>query len=67
MTNKQFKFIMRSLRRRLLESLHQKEFMCEVDPKHCDPNYRTRVVVDSEDIDIVIRTVFSEIMEDEDG
>lgn len=67
MTDKQFRFIMQSLRRRLLDSLHEKEFLCEVNPEHIDPDYRNRFVVDSEDIEFVFRTVFSEIMEDEDG
>ena len=65
MTDKQFEFIMQSLRYRLLASLHEKAFCCEVNPKHSDPEWRYRNVVDTDDIDTAVRVTFNEIMEEE--
>lgn len=65
MTDKQFEFIMQSLRHRLLVSLHDKAFVCEVNPEHVDPEWRYRNVVDTIDIDEAIRITFNEILEDE--
>ena len=60
MTDKQFEFIMQSLRKRLLDAIHDREFACEVNPTH-----PWRIVVDAEDVDVAVRTAFNEITEEE--
>ena len=66
MTQKQFEFIMKSLKAELLSALHSKEIWCDLDPSHSSPDWRYRAVVDAADIDRVINLAFSEVMEDED-
>ena len=65
MTDKQFEFIMQSLRKRLLDAIHEREFPCEVNPAHPCPDYRRRIVVDAEDVDNAVRIIFNGIMEEE--
>lgn len=63
MTQKQFEFIMKSLKAELLASIHRKEFWCETNPNHPNPDRRSRCVVFTEDIDRAIEDVFAEVME----
>lgn len=63
MTQKQFEFIMKSLKAELLSSIHFKEFWCEIDPGHSCPDRRSRCVVRSDDIDRAVEDVFAEVME----
>ena len=65
LTDKQFEFIMQSLRKRLLDAIHDREFPCDVNPTHPCPDYRKRLVVDAEDVDGAVRMAFNEIMEEE--
>lgn len=65
MTQKQFEFIMKSLKAELLSSIRTKEFWCEVNPDHSCPDWRCRMVVDVTDIDRAIEDVFAEVMESE--
>lgn len=65
LTDKQFEFIMQSLRKRLLDAIHDRAFPCDVNPTHSCPDYRRRLVVDAEDVDSAVRIAFNEIMEEE--
>lgn len=63
MTQKQFEFIMKSLKAELLSSIHIKEFWCETNPDHPCPDRRSLCVVYTEDIDRAIEDAFAELME----
>lgn len=63
MTEKQFEFIIKSLKSTLQIALRNLEIRCEVYPEHSDPNYRYRWVIDSEFAEQAINRVFAEVMD----
>ena len=63
MTEKQFEFIIKSLKSLLRIELRNSEIRCELNPDHSDPNYRYRFVIDSETAEMIINRVFAEVMD----
>lgn len=63
MTDKQFEFIIKSLKSSLRIALRNSEIRCELNPNHPDPNYQYRFVIDSEIAEMIINRVFAEVME----
>ena len=65
MTDKQFTFIMQSLRNIILERVHNRELCIEYQPDHPCPDERQAMFVTIEDVDGAILNSFNEILEDE--
>lgn len=65
MTDKQFTFIMMSLRDILRNRVHNSELCIEYQPDHPCPDYRKAMFVMTEDVDRAILQSFNEILEDE--
>ena len=64
MTDKQFIFILQSLRSRILERVHNREICLEYNPDCPCPDYRNAMFIMSEDVDKAILNSFNEILED---
>lgn len=62
MTDKQFEYILKSLRDEILVSLHEVGFRCEVDRNNLDPNFRYRQVINVNDVDTIIHKKFDEVI-----
>ena len=65
MTDKQFTFIMRSLRDKLRQMIHTKEICIEYQPEHPCPDDRCAMFVMTEDVDRSLIVCFNEILPDE--
>lgn len=65
MTDKQFTFIMQSLRDMIRQRMHNMELCIEYQPAHPCPDERKAMFIMSDDADRVILNCFNEIMEDE--
>lgn len=64
MTDKQFTFILQSLRDRILQRVHNREICLEYNPDCPCPNERSAMFVMSEDVDKAVLNSFNEILED---
>lgn len=65
MTDKQFTFIMMSLRDILRNRIHNSEMCIEYQPDHSCPDERSAWFVKTEDVDRAILQSFNEILDDE--
>lgn len=64
MTDKQFTFVLQSLRDRLRNRVHNREICIEYQPDHPCPDERKAWFVRIEDVDRAILNSFNEILED---
>lgn len=64
MTDKQFTFVLQSLRDRILQRVHNREICIEYNPDHPCPDERKAMFVLAEDVDRAILNSFNEILED---
>lgn len=64
MTDKQFTFVLQSLRDRILQRVHNREILLEYNPDCPCPDERKAMFVMTEDIDHAVLNSFNEILED---
>ena len=67
LTQKQFNFIMKSLKNKLLDQVAASSFYCEIQPNHPNPDHRNERVIRTAYVDNLIKNAFAEIMEEENN
>ena len=67
MTQKQFNFIMKSLKNKLLDQVAASSFYCETRPNHPNPDHRNERVIHTALVDNLIKNAFAEIMEEDNN
>ena len=64
MTDKQFNFIMKSLKNKFLDQVNCAAFWAETSPTHSDPDRRNERVVRLAFIENMIKSYFNEIIDE---
>ena len=67
MTDKQFNFIMKSLKNKLLDQVNCSAFWAETSPNHPNPDRVNERVIRLAFIENLIRSCFNELIEEDTG